>query len=220
MQIGISSISRHAFHLRKWTLVALLAMFGLSGYSQKFLLKANPLSLFVLTGNVQCEYAVTGKISVQLGAFVGSRKLALGKEDPPMPIKFTWIGLTPEIRYFPRFAKKSAPEGFYLAAFMRLRYTGMRWAGQAFDPDIDTTLIAENRTRVPGFGLGGLLGYQVLVKEKISLEAFAGPQFVAATPQFTATCPTCNGNERSWQRIWPPFSGMELRAGLTIGIFL
>src|SRR5687768_12984481 len=72
--------------------------------------KINPLSLFVTTGNISYERALSEKTSVQLGTYYSG----IGLGD----FKYEGYGITPEFRiYFG--ARGTAMNGGYVAPFLR-----------------------------------------------------------------------------------------------------
>lgn len=207
------------FKLKSIRTLLLMALFCIASllHAQQFhVLKVNPLSLFTGTGNIQFEYSMAKRVSILLGGYYGgfSQATTANAEEK---IKYRWAGITPEVRFFPGFQEKEAPVGFYLGAHMRLRRVKTTWRGNTYDPDVDSALMARNEQIMPGIGLGGVLGYQIVIKERLALDMFAGPQFMVGSPRYSATCPTCNRNERNDYPEGPDFSGLEIRAGVGIG---
>lgn len=163
-------------------------------------LKINLLSPVVRSFSVFYERAVTNDKSVQLGFFYTGVKLS--------SLNISGFGLTPEFRFYLANSKenstKQAPEGFYLAPFLRFqRFT-------ISDDEIDATTGLSSRAKLNTLGGGLCVGYQFLSQKGITVDLFAGPSYNAGTIRAEVgdigTLPFSAG-----------FSGPGLRFGVCLG---
>ena len=199
--------------------VALFVMGAMQVHAQKFVLKINPLSLAVVTANLQGEYAFNEKMSAQLGFFIGSVGLGLGASTAEGDVRYTWFGITPEFRYYAQNAKKDAPRGLYIAPFFRYRNVSFDYSASAYDPDINSNITATADITTSVIGGGVTLGYQFLFGDVFALDMFLGPQFSTASLNTTVTCDNCDGDETLvGETAGLSFSGIGIRGGLAIGI--
>src|SRR5690349_1038765 len=80
--------------------------------TNKQAIKINPLSLFLITGNVAYEHATTANQSFQVGLFYSGVSIS--------GLKYSGLGITPEYRFY--FAgHKEALNGVYAAPFARFQ---------------------------------------------------------------------------------------------------
>ena len=105
--------------IQKTCLLLLLSLLAYGAHAQRNVIKVNPLSLFVLTGNAAYEHVLTPNVSLQLGGYYTGMKLD-GNWLQGNEVTYRGWSVTPEVRLY-SFAKKEAPRGFYLAPFMRYR---------------------------------------------------------------------------------------------------
>jgi hypothetical protein len=121
-------------------------------------IKINPLSLFLLTGNVSYERAVADNQSVQIGMFYSGMSIS--------DIKYSGLGITPEYRFY--FAgHKEAMNGVYAAPF--LRYQSFTFK------DKEST----NKANYSSFGGGATIGWEKTWDSGFVLDIFAGPSYNA-----------------------------------------
>lgn len=200
-------------------LVAFMTL-GLAGssFSQSTVVKINPLSLFIITGNLQVEHALNEKMSLQLGGFFGGVNLNLGADAASGGVSYQWFGITPEFRYYATNKTKDAPRGLYFAPFVRYRGVRLKWEADAFDPDTGTNIGVDVTSKINAIGGGVLLGYQFLFGDVFALDLFLGPQFSSANASVTATCDNCDGDETFSEDVGLGFGGVGVRAGIAIGI--
>lgn len=191
---------------------------GTQANAQKVAIKINPLSLFAVTANVQGEYVLNEKMSVQLGVFLGKVSLSVGNTGLAQEIGYNWFGLTPEFRYYAQNQSKEAPRGLYLAPFFRYRLDRRRFIASVYDPDLQlySTGVV---TKIPHlFGGGVTLGYQWLFNDAFVLDLFFGPQYLAGPAEYIIECEICNGNETLVEEpLGINFRGVGIRLGVSIG---
>lgn len=122
------------------------------------LLKINPLSLLTLTTSFFYERAINEQMSGQLGFFYTFPGITIGHTS------YRGFGLTPEFRYY---VTGVAPNGFYVGPYLRYQHFTLKYLenGSQFDGQ---------RGAFTSFGGGGLLGYQWVFGERVSLDAFFG----------------------------------------------
>ncbi len=163
-------------------------------------LKINLLSPVVRTFSIFYERAITKDKSAQLGFFYTDVKLS--------SFNISGLGITPEFRFYLANSKenstKQAPEGFYLAPFVRFqRFT-------ISDDQIDAQTGFASRAKLNTLGGGLCVGYQFLSQKGITVDLFAGPSYNAGTIRAEVgnigTLPFSAG-----------FSGPGLRFGVCLG---
>jgi hypothetical protein len=199
-------------------LIVLLGLLGIRSLpaQTRAVLKINPISLTVGTLNLQGEWLINDRMSLNLGVFWGGRTF---KEDVPGgKLRNRWVGLTPELRFYPNFDKHAAPRGLYAGPFLRFRHVRSTWLGDAYDPDIFDMLVVHVRRFLPTFSIGGVFGYQFMVKGQMAVDVYTGPYFSLGRPQFQILCAACDGDERPLPPPRMDFSGLELRFGASIGL--
>lgn len=150
------------------------------------LFKINLLSPLVRTGSFFFERAVSEDISVQLGFFYTGASI--------VDTKFRGFGLTPELRYYLS-EKHPAPRGVFIAPFARY---------QSFNLSDDFG----NEGSYSSFGGGLLVGTQTLFKNRISLDAWAGPAYSTGKTKVT-------DGEDAFDL--GSFDGFGVRFGITVG---
>lgn len=184
------------------TLLCIISLFSINVcMAQKNVLKMNPLSLAILTGNVQFEHAVNQKMSLQLGGFYGNFTLRDGGEN----IRYQGWGLTPEVRFYVTNSVMDAPEGYFVGMYFRYR-----------NFDLGATVFDENGTLVNGdvqidsYGFGPVTGYQFIFGDVFSLEFFGG---------FSYNFLTFEGEvDRVGDIRFFNGSGIGIRLGMALGI--
>lgn len=176
--------------------------------------KMNPLSLFILTANVQAERALNERFSGQLGFFVGQANVKVN-ENGADQIRHRILGITPELRYHATFATQDCPEGLYFAPYLRFRSIRQFYQGAVTDPDL-LAQSAEITHRRNSFGGGVVLGYEIITEKGFVFDGFLGPQFSRTYSRATVACPQCNGNE-TFTPSGFDFTGIEVRTGVSLG---
>jgi len=152
-------------------------------------IKINPLSLALATGNVSYERAISENKSVQVGVFYSS----FGLSD----LKYQGFGITPEFRYY--FAgRKEALNGMYVAPFARF---------QNFS--ITEKAYTVNKASFTAVGGGATIGWQKMWSSGFVLDIFAGPSYSSMTLKAE--------NESEDFDVRGGFTGFSIRTGLTLG---
>lgn len=181
--------------LLKITLLALLGLFMIiplkaqEENSSENLVKINLFSPLVRTGSFFYEKVVGEYSSVQLGFFYTGASF--------LGTRFRGIGITPEFRYYLSEAR-SAPSGTFVAPYVRY---------QSFTLSSDE---ANGEGSFSGFGGGLLVGYQRLLRDRISLEGFIGPSYTSGKLNVT------DGDQEDFDLDF--FDGFGVRFGFTAGI--
>ena len=152
------------------------------------LFKINLLSPLVRTASLFYERAVSDDISVQLGFYYTGATFS--------DTKYRGFGVTPELRYYLS-EKYPAPRGAFIAPFVR--YQSICGSEDGVD----------GKGTISTIGGGLLIGTQTMFKNKISLDAWAGPAYYNGTPKYT-------GDAESIE--FPGFDGFLVRFGITVGI--
>ena len=148
--------------MKKIFLVALVILLSFKMFAQpskdypdsddKFAIKLNPLSLFLLTSNLSFEYKIKNNLSAQLG--VGYTGITVSS------LKYEGIRLTPEVRFYTR---HRAISGFYLAPYFRYQRYEIT--------DNVNNLLYES------FGGGLSLGWQKISPSGFIVDIFVGPSY-------------------------------------------
>ncbi|MBK9460027.1 MAG: DUF3575 domain-containing protein [Chitinophagales bacterium] len=138
-------------------------------------IKINPLSIFLLTGNMQYERAIGERTSVQAGFFYSAFNLKWKGDG----LEYTGLGFTPEFRYYV-LPKQTAMNGLYVAPFARF---------QRFKIVVDDSSSGlppgENSGTVLNSKLGVNAGYQAVLGKSFVIDIFAGP--TVGVTRFTGT---------------------------------
>lgn len=123
-----------------------------SDSDDKFAIKLNPLSLFLLTSNISFEYKIKNNLSAQLG--VGYTGITVSS------LKYEGIRLTPEVRFY---TKQRAISGFYIAPYLRYQHYEL----------------SENANKLlyESFGGGLSFGFQKISPSGFIVDLFVGPSY-------------------------------------------
>ncbi|MBX2966413.1 MAG: DUF3575 domain-containing protein [Cyclobacteriaceae bacterium] len=175
--------------MKKVTFIALVVclMVAANAVHAQNVVKINILSPVVKTLNVSYERAINENSSFQLGFFY-----SFWSNDVT---KFNGFGITPEYRFY--LSQTSAPEGVYVAPFLRYQSFGLE------DSD-DSSSKADFST----FGGGVVIGKQWVFKEKITLDIFLGPAY------YSGKLSGQSGND-NWDT--GVFDGFGVRTGINFG---
>jgi hypothetical protein len=161
------------------------------------LIKINPLSLIAATGSFAYERVINEQMSGQLGLLFTrySGRVTGGRT-------LSGFAITPEFRYY---LTGAAPQGFFVAPFLRYRRTSLvgdvTVQGRTFEGTLQMT----------NFGGGVLVGGQFVLGERISFEGFIGP---------TVTGRSYDLSEETTERDYEVpnfFSPVWFRTGITVG---
>jgi hypothetical protein len=180
--------------MRKMTLVLALvaASFAVNAQSgvRNNAIKLNPLSLFLLTGNVAYERAVGPTQSFQVGVFYSGLTIS--------DLKYSGLGITPEYRFYVA-GRKEALNGLYVAPYARY---------QSFNFKDKNT---QDKASLSSFGGGALLGWQKMWDGGFTLDLFAGPGYNAGNVKYD------DQTENEFD-VKGGIDGFGVRAGITLGI--
>jgi len=163
------------------------------GYSQVTrhnVLKTNFFSPILRTYVIAYERVINEDMSGQFGFFYTQVKLA--------DVKFQGWSVTPEYRYFLS-EKRSAPSGIFVAPFFRYMNFSVK----------DESTTTTTKGTMQSFGGGLLVGAQILLKDRITLEAFLGPSYLNGNVDVT------EGDE---EIDIGAFDGFSVRVGVTVGV--
>jgi hypothetical protein len=149
--------------MKKFILIAAVSMAAMYANGQnpvKGVLKLNPVSLLVKTGNISFEKVTGAAQSFQLGAFYSG--VSLGDFD------YKGFGITPEYRFYFG-GQKQALNGGYVAPFLRY---------QNFSIGDKTS---EANAKFYSLGGGAVIGWEKTYKSGFVLDFFAGPSYNSVT---------------------------------------
>ncbi|MEL6676318.1 MAG: DUF3575 domain-containing protein [Bacteroidota bacterium] len=173
------------------TLVSLLLLTSLGqAFGQTHGIKVNPLGLAGRNLTIGYEYVTNDRQSVAVNlnlslGLPGAASDALADElsagGTTGAVSLSGFSITPQYRFYG--AKKGAPQGFYIAPFLRfgnrnITATGS-YDGQSADIDFSTTAL----------GAGFQLGTQWLIKERVSIDWYflgLGANFQAFSGRFVS----------------------------------
>jgi hypothetical protein len=156
--------------------------------SFKNAVKVNPLSLFLLTGNVSYEHATKTNQSFQLGVFYSGMTMS--------GLQYAGLGITPEYRFY--FAgRREAMNGVYAGPFARFQSFTFK--------DKATT----NKANYTSFGGGALIGWEKTWNSGFLLDLFVGPAYNAGKFK--------NESDANQFDISSGINGFGVRTGLTLG---
>ncbi len=163
----------------KTTLVLAMAALFLSqvvhAQDNKNVVKLNIFALGVQNFSLQYERAFTKKSSAALGfSFMPSRALPTSLTDSDSSgllkgLSISGFSVTPEYRWYPG-SEDGAPNGFYLAPYLRYASYSMSTDYAFTDPMTNTTALYPFEATYSGFGGGLMFGAQWLIKGKFSID--------------------------------------------------
>lgn len=156
--------------------------------AQSNVIKINILSPVVKTASVFFEHALADNKSAQLGFFYTGASIG--------DTKFTGFGITPEFRFY--LGETSAPQGFFFAPYLRY---------QNFTLTEDFT---SSKATLSNIGGGLLIGKQWIFNERITVDAFLGPNYAKGDIKVES------GSETAFET--GVFNGFGIRLGLTVGL--
>jgi hypothetical protein len=150
--------------------------------------KINPLSLFVVTGNVAYEHATGSNQSFQLGMFYSGVSVS--------GLKYSGFGITPEYRFY--FAgHREALNGVYAAPFVRFQSFTFK--------DKETT----EKANFSSIGGGATIGWEKTWNSGFVLDLFAGPSYNAGKFK--------NDSDEDSFDVSSGVNGFGIRTGITLG---
>ncbi|MGF1637698.1 MAG: DUF3575 domain-containing protein [Cyclobacteriaceae bacterium] len=157
--------------------------------------KINIFSPLLRTLNLQYERALNENSSFQLGFFYTGASI--------QDTRLSGFGITPEYRFY--LSETDAPEGFYLAPY--LRYSSLTGTAPTINNNGNEV---DAKATVSSFGGGLVIGKQWIFKERIVLNIFAGPSYSSSSADYDS------GNEDNFD--FGSFSGFSARGGVCLGI--
>jgi hypothetical protein len=169
--------------------------------AQKNVLKINPLSLALLTGNIQYERALNEAMSVQLGLFY----TGFSTESAGVRVGYSGLGITPEFRYYVSNSRKDAPRGVYLGPYVRYRNLALSVNDDTDDGKWESNLI----------GGGIILGHQWLIGDAFALDMFIGPGFRSTNTRVVSTSGTITQDDLVG--LGSTGTGVLFRVGISVG---
>ena len=167
--------------------------------AQSNVFKINILSPVVSTGSVFYERTIAEDKSLQLGVFYTGFSVG--------DTKFSGFGVTPEFRKYLS-SSKQAPEGFYLAPFLRYQSFNLKTEYSDWSGDSESTTAEATYNT---FGGGLLIGKQWVFKDLIVLDTFFGPSYNAGNIKAKD-----GANEETFET--GAFGGFGIRTGVALGL--
>lgn len=160
---------------------------------KKNVLKVNILSPIFRTLSTFYEHAINPKNSVQIGVLYTGFSI--------INTQFRGFALTPEYRFY--FSdSKEAPQGFYLAPFLRYQNFKLTLTDNTNKPSANFS----------SFGGGLVAGHQWLFSDIVTLDLFLGPAYNSNSIKVNDNSVTEDDFNIG------SFSGFRLRTGITVGV--
>jgi hypothetical protein len=184
--------------MQKFLLAAALLVATATGaQAQTNVLKVNIFSPLVKTGSFFFEHKLTESSSAQLGGLVTYWKVG--------DTKISGFALTPEYRMYLS-EKKGALRGFYVAPYLRYQNLTL-----TVNETYDNGTVEMGKAKLNTYGGGVVAGYQLLLKDRFSLDFFLGPSYNGGDIKVESM-----GQSTTFDA--GPFTGFGLRSGLTFGV--
>jgi hypothetical protein len=176
---------------------------------KKNIIKWNPLSIGFGTVNLAYERVINEKITAQFGiAFLNTEFNAIFGDSRSLAYKGQVYTL--EGRYYliqNDFFR--SPKGLFVAPFIRFNnISEFRYA----TPPTSGVPGREMDGSLTSFGIGGMLGYQLIVAKRISFDAFVGPYY--SFSNFDLGPASDPSLEEEYNIL---FDEGDIRAGATVG---
>jgi hypothetical protein len=146
--------------LALFAFATLILSSGLMAQKQNAL-KTDLFSAFLRTGVLKYERALNEDMSLQIGGFY------TGYSPGDTDARLSGFGITPEFRYY--LSEKPAPAGTYLAP--NFRYMKLTASDPAYNDEATHT----------SYGFAINLGYQVIFKDIVVVDAWIGPAYAFRT---------------------------------------
>ncbi|MCB9231478.1 MAG: DUF3575 domain-containing protein [Bacteroidia bacterium] len=173
--------------------------------------KVAPLSLIVLTGNLQYERMIKENMSLNLGAYYGGLGFDIRTQNTTQNYHFKWMGITPELRFY--LLGHGAPDGLYIGPYLRFRRSTIEWNQEENDAFGDP-FISHVKLRFLTAGFGGVVGYQALVGDVVTFDTYLGLGYNASFLKIKQN----SGNSALNILDVIDFQGFAIRPGFTIGV--
>jgi outer membrane autotransporter protein len=186
----------------KTILILSLSVCSYGVQAQSNALKINAASLAVQTGSVFFEHALAIDRSLNMGLFV-TNFTSETKGSLASKTEFKGFGLTAEYRLY---SEIDALRGFFFGPYLRVQNYNFTETSSFFNGPPK-----EDKAKLTTFGGGAVLGWQGIIKDRVSIEPFLGLGYAAGEvdnlDDNNGTLIIKNG-----------LRGLELRPGLSIGI--
>lgn len=188
----------------KKVLVMAAAFFAMTmgaAQAQSNIVKVNILSPVVSTGSFFYERTIADDKSLQLGLFYTG--FSIGET------KFSGFGVTPEFRKYLS-SSKQAPEGFYLAPFLRYQSFNLKteYSDWSSESEGETTTAEASYNTIGG---GLLVGKQWVFADRIVLDTFFGPNYNHGNIK-------AKDGSTEEQFETGAFGGFGIRTGIALGL--
>ena len=173
------------------------------------IIKANVLSLLVLTANFGYEKFISPTKSAQLGIYYSNLNIRENSDNwLNLPVaRYKSFGLSPEFRFYLDSRGRPKLDGWFVAPFFQFSYTKVLYQqnpGQELEQNNK-----QFKAAIGIFRLGTIGGYKFILNDRLSFEAFAGPA-VRGLHWYSANNGTYSKND--FLRF-----PIGIRSGLTLG---
>ena len=188
--------------MKKQLILTTLLLAGASAaQAQSNVIKLNTLSLAVKTLSVFWEHQTAIDRSLNLGIFVANYS---SQHTGPLQSRtsFRGLGLTTEYRLHPG---TEALRGFFYGPYLRFQHYNYSETST-----FSTNAPVEDKATLTTFGGGGVLGWQGIIANHLSIEPFVGAGYAAGEVDNL-------DDKHGTLIIENGIRGLELRLGLNVG---
>ncbi len=139
---------------------------------RKNAIRVNPVSAFVLIGNVDYERYISPLVSVNINGFFGSNRIYTDVSGRVYPTNFMTAGGILEFRFYPW---KKALRGFYVAPYLQYHfYRLISTYEDSYDPLTQNASVSRHKAQIHMGAAGGVAGYQWILGNWFAINIFAG----------------------------------------------
>jgi outer membrane autotransporter protein len=189
--------------MQKQLLIIALMLGGSAAQAQSNVIKLNTVSLALKTGSFFFEHKVNSDHSLNLGLFVTNYSSLASGGPISDQTQWTGFGLTGEYRIY---TGGDALHGFFIGPYLRF---------QNYNYTETSSFLGgapvEDKAKLTTFGGGGVLGWQGIIKNRVSVEPFLGLGYAAGDVDNL-------DDNHGTVAVQNGIRGVELRLGLNVGI--
>ncbi|MGY3091238.1 outer membrane autotransporter protein [Hymenobacter sp. UYAg731] len=181
---------------------AILLGSAAAAQAQSNVIKLNTVSLALQTGSFFFEHQVNSDHSLNLGLFVTNYSSSSGGTFSHKT-QWTGFGLTGEYRIY---TGGEALHGFFIGPYLRFQnYNYTETSSFLGGAPVD------DKATLTTFGGGGVLGWQCLIRNRVSIEPFLGLGYAAGDVDNLE-------DNHGTLTVQNGIRGVEVRLGLNVGI--
>lgn len=189
--------------MKKQLLIAALLFGGAEARAQSNVIKLNTVSLALKTGSFFFEHQVNSDHSFNLGLFATDYSSSSSGGPAKTTTQWGGFGLTGEYRIY---TGGEALHGFFIGPYLRFQHYNYTETGNFFGGPV-----VEDKAKLTTFGGGGVLGWQGIIKDRVSIEPFLGLGYAAGEVDNL-------DDNHGTLTIQNGIRGVEVRLGLNVGV--